>query len=206
MSLYSVLGVSPDATKDEIRVAYKRQALAAHPDKGGCAEAFHAVTRAFETLYDAAARSRYDSRVARARRPAGAQPERRRPKGSDQAAQGRRPACSAARREEPPARAAAATATASKQAPPCPRSATGARPRGKHPSGEGAAAAGGSGAAGRSQGPPPRALVPARGGRARRESGPWSACGGSAKDREFTKGGLIKGGLAIWVLLLYYYC
>ena len=30
---------------------YVRQALAAHPDKGGCAEAFHAVTRAFETLY-----------------------------------------------------------------------------------------------------------------------------------------------------------
>ena len=57
-------------------MAYKRQALAAHPDKGGCAEAFHAVTRAFETLYDAAARTRYDSRLARARRPAGAQPER----------------------------------------------------------------------------------------------------------------------------------
>ena len=180
MSLYSVLGVSPGATKDEIRVAYKRQALAAHPDKGGCAEAFHAVTRAFETLYDAAARARYDSRLARARRPAGVQPESGRSKGSDQAAQGRRPTCSAARTA---ARGAAATATASKQAPPCPQSAAGARPGGKQPSGEGPATAGGSGAAGRSHGPPPGALVPARGRRARRESRPWSACGGSVKER-----------------------
>ena len=176
MSLYSVLGVSPDATKDEIRVAYKRQALAAHPDKGGCAEAFHAVTRAFEMLYDAAARERYDGRLARARRPAGAQPERGRSKGSDWAAHGRRPTCSATRTA---ARSAAATATASKQAPPCPRSATGARPRGMQPSGEGPATASGSGAAG----PPPEALVPARDRRARRQSRKWSACGGSTKER-----------------------
>ena len=167
MSLYSVLGVSPEATKDEIRVAYKRQALAAHPDKGGSSEAFHAVTRSFETLYDAAARARYDGRLARARRPAGAQPERGRSKGSDWAAQGRRPTCSTARTA---ARSAAAAATTGKPAPPCPRPAAGARPSGKQPSGEGPATAGGSGAAGRSHGPP------------RRRSGPWSR-GGGAKAR-----------------------
>ena len=36
MALYQVLGVGPHASKDEVRAAYKRQALAVHPDKGGC--------------------------------------------------------------------------------------------------------------------------------------------------------------------------
>ena len=63
MSLYRVLGLDPAASKDEVRAAYKRQALAAHPDKGGSKEAFHAVTRAFETLHDDAARAGYDRRL-----------------------------------------------------------------------------------------------------------------------------------------------
>ena len=58
MSLYRILGLGPAASKEEVRAAYKRQALAAHPDKGGSKEAFHAVTHAFETLYDDAARLR----------------------------------------------------------------------------------------------------------------------------------------------------
>ncbi|CAK0814487.1 unnamed protein product [Prorocentrum cordatum] len=65
MALYCVLGIAHDATKEEVRSAYKRQALTAHPDKGGCKETFHAVTRAFETLYDDAARGCYDSRLAK---------------------------------------------------------------------------------------------------------------------------------------------
>ena len=64
MSLYKVLGLGPAASKDEVRAAYKRQALAAHPDKGGSKESFHAVARAFETLYNDAARSCYDGRLA----------------------------------------------------------------------------------------------------------------------------------------------
>jgi len=46
---YSILGI--DDTKplshDVLKVAYKRAALRAHPDKGGSAEAFDEVTRAF---------------------------------------------------------------------------------------------------------------------------------------------------------------
>eukprot|EP00972_Heterocapsa_arctica_P035203 5180987-Heterocapsa_arctica.AAC.1 len=42
MALYQVLGIGPHALKDEVRAAYKRQALAVHPDRGGCKEAFHA--------------------------------------------------------------------------------------------------------------------------------------------------------------------
>ena len=76
MSLYRVLGLAPAASKEEVRAAYKRQALAAHPDKGGSKEAFHAVTRAFETLYDDAARVRYDGRLSRSGRTAGARPSR----------------------------------------------------------------------------------------------------------------------------------
>ena len=63
MSLYRVLGLDPAASKDEVRGAFKRQALVAHPDKGGSKEAFHAVTRAFQTLHDDAARAVYDRRL-----------------------------------------------------------------------------------------------------------------------------------------------
>eukprot|EP00629_Pelagomonadales_sp_RCC1024_P014317 CAMPEP_0119273290 /NCGR_PEP_ID=MMETSP1329-20130426/9976_1 /TAXON_ID=114041 /ORGANISM="Genus nov. species nov., Strain RCC1024" /LENGTH=50 /DNA_ID=CAMNT_0007273479 /DNA_START=120 /DNA_END=268 /DNA_ORIENTATION=+ len=38
-----VLNVTGHATEEEIRKAYKRAALKAHPDKGGSAEAFQRV-------------------------------------------------------------------------------------------------------------------------------------------------------------------
>ncbi|SDL09935.1 DnaJ domain-containing protein [Natronorubrum texcoconense] len=44
------LGVSPDATPDEIRQAYRREAKTAHPDKGGSEAAFRRVKRAYEAL------------------------------------------------------------------------------------------------------------------------------------------------------------
>ena len=68
MSLYRVLGIAQVATKEEIKTAYKRRALTAHPDKGGTKEGFHAVTHAFETLFDDLARSRYGARLARSAR------------------------------------------------------------------------------------------------------------------------------------------
>eukprot|EP00927_Polykrikos_kofoidii_P063505 TRINITY_DN5833_c0_g1_i2.p1 TRINITY_DN5833_c0_g1~~TRINITY_DN5833_c0_g1_i2.p1 ORF type:complete len:605 (-),score=76.93 TRINITY_DN5833_c0_g1_i2:242-2056(-) len=58
MEMYRVLGIQVGASKEEVRAAYKRRALALHPDKGGCKEAFHAVAHAFETLYDDSARKR----------------------------------------------------------------------------------------------------------------------------------------------------
>lgn len=50
ISAHAVLGVEPGATSTQIRAAYKRRALATHPDQGGSDEAFRAVQRAYEVL------------------------------------------------------------------------------------------------------------------------------------------------------------
>ncbi len=58
--LYELLGVSQDASDDDIKRAYRRQARAHHPDTGGDAEEFKAVTHAFQVLSDPQKRARYD--------------------------------------------------------------------------------------------------------------------------------------------------
>jgi len=58
--LYAVLNISPSAPSAEIPSAYRRAALLAHPDKGGSAEAFQLVTRAFEILACTRSRELYD--------------------------------------------------------------------------------------------------------------------------------------------------
>lgn len=57
---YDVLGVSQDASKDEIRRAYKRLAVQMHPDKGGDPEKFKELASAYEVLSDDEKRNRYD--------------------------------------------------------------------------------------------------------------------------------------------------
>lgn len=47
---HEVLGVSPEATDDEIRTAYKRAAMKHHPDRGGSSEAFRVVHDAYAAL------------------------------------------------------------------------------------------------------------------------------------------------------------
>jgi hypothetical protein len=58
---YEVLGVSPTASDDELRKAYRLRLREAHPDTGGSAAAFDAVQRAWQVVGTPAARRAYDS-------------------------------------------------------------------------------------------------------------------------------------------------
>lgn len=58
--LYEVLGVSKDASQEEIKKAYRMKASKQHPDHGGDAESFKMITLAHSVLSDPAKRSYYD--------------------------------------------------------------------------------------------------------------------------------------------------
>lgn len=60
MTLYDDLGVDKSADKATIKRAYRKRAQKAHPDRGGDAEKFHQITRAYNVLYDDARRAHYD--------------------------------------------------------------------------------------------------------------------------------------------------
>lgn len=57
---YLVLGVTRDASIDEVRAAYRRLSRSAHPDTGGTDARFRLVREAYEVLSDASARAMYD--------------------------------------------------------------------------------------------------------------------------------------------------
>jgi hypothetical protein len=61
---HEILGIPADATKEEIKMAYRRRALETHPDKGGRPGEFEAVAHAYRVLlnpnYDAALSSSFD--------------------------------------------------------------------------------------------------------------------------------------------------
>eukprot|EP00344_Euplotes_crassus_P007162 CAMPEP_0196994280 /NCGR_PEP_ID=MMETSP1380-20130617/591_1 /TAXON_ID=5936 /ORGANISM="Euplotes crassus, Strain CT5" /LENGTH=415 /DNA_ID=CAMNT_0042409609 /DNA_START=10 /DNA_END=1257 /DNA_ORIENTATION=+ len=57
---YDVLGVSKEATQDEIRKAYRKKALKEHPDKGGDPDKFKDISVAYECLSDPKKRDLYD--------------------------------------------------------------------------------------------------------------------------------------------------
>ncbi|CAE7693981.1 DNAJ1, partial [Symbiodinium pilosum] len=58
--LYDLMKVEPDATEQDLRNAYKRRALALHPDKGGNEEDFKAMKYAYDVLTDPEKRTVYD--------------------------------------------------------------------------------------------------------------------------------------------------
>lgn len=58
---YETLGVSKDASADEIKKAFRRKAIELHPDKQGGDEArFKEINEAYEILKDSSKRQRYD--------------------------------------------------------------------------------------------------------------------------------------------------
>ncbi|XP_013099037.2 dnaJ homolog subfamily C member 17 [Stomoxys calcitrans] len=64
VNLYELLGIEPEAQEHDIRKAYRKKALACHPDKNPdnpkAAELFHELSNALQVLTDTAARLAYD--------------------------------------------------------------------------------------------------------------------------------------------------
>ena len=62
-NLYNILGVSPTATTEEIRKAYRSLAMRHHPDRSthaGAEARFNAIKTAYELLSDSKQRAAYD--------------------------------------------------------------------------------------------------------------------------------------------------
>jgi molecular chaperone DnaJ len=76
--LYEILGVPPQAAPSEIKRAYRRLALAIHPDVGARSdpERFREVHEAYEILSDPERRRSYDIRLGSRPRPSTAEPLR----------------------------------------------------------------------------------------------------------------------------------
>ncbi|XP_059473768.1 uncharacterized protein LOC132195642 isoform X2 [Neocloeon triangulifer] len=65
---YSILGVAPSCTDDDIKRYYKRQAFLVHPDKNsqpGAEEAFKILVHAFDLIGEPGKRQLYDTELAR---------------------------------------------------------------------------------------------------------------------------------------------
>ena len=61
MDYYATLGVSKDATPDQLKKAYRKLASTHHPDKGGDTKKFQEIQTAYDTLSDPQKRQMYDN-------------------------------------------------------------------------------------------------------------------------------------------------
>ena len=61
---YEILGVSPSASEDEIKKAFKKLAMIHHPDKGGDADKYRLVNLAYQVLKDPENRKKYNDALA----------------------------------------------------------------------------------------------------------------------------------------------
>lgn len=59
-NLYETLGVSQDASLDDVKKAYKKLAMKHHPDRGGDPEKFKKISEAYGVLSDPDKKRRYD--------------------------------------------------------------------------------------------------------------------------------------------------
>ena len=57
---YELLGVSKNASQDEIKRAFRKAALQHHPDKGGDSAKFKEINEAYQVLSDPQKRAQYD--------------------------------------------------------------------------------------------------------------------------------------------------
>jgi curved DNA-binding protein CbpA len=67
MNFYAILGITPEADDDAIRIAFRALARRYHPDMGdgSSTEKFRQVTEAYETLIDPQRRRTYDRSIHR---------------------------------------------------------------------------------------------------------------------------------------------
>jgi molecular chaperone DnaJ len=57
---YEILGVTREATQEEIKKSYRKKAMQHHPDKGGDQDVFKEIAEAYEVLSNEDKKSRYD--------------------------------------------------------------------------------------------------------------------------------------------------
>jgi curved DNA-binding protein CbpA len=65
-NLYTILGVAPNATDDEIKKVYRSLAMRYHPDRNdapGAEARFKSITKAYEILSDPVKRDEYNQSV-----------------------------------------------------------------------------------------------------------------------------------------------
>jgi len=63
MDLYKILSVDKNSSHEEIKKAYRRASMKHHPDRGGNAEEFKKINRAYEILGDEIKKNDYDVKL-----------------------------------------------------------------------------------------------------------------------------------------------